>query len=203
MQKRWDILSSALFVRQLSRILLWVELPSNKRQTETSNLLIDYYLILSCCIKAVTYIKLTIGKCRPSLSAIGGLVFALRSTALALVWPLWAAFWPFEHVDSAMEHSGETDHSDWLFSLVNQCTRRKIKVTKASNRYCVFYGLYHSHSHRCSFSGYSFEWRIQHTTITCRHGELFPIMHADCWLYTSQCVQLFDADAGDMRWHYS
>lgn len=41
-------------------------------------------------------------------------------------------FWPIEHVKLAKEPVGERDHSDWLFSLVNQCMRRTTKVTKAS-----------------------------------------------------------------------
>lgn len=46
-------------------------------------LLTGYDFIVLCFIKAVTQTKLTIGKCRPSLSVY--LVFALYSTALALV----------------------------------------------------------------------------------------------------------------------
>lgn len=51
--------------------------------------------------------------------------------------PCGQLFRPIEHLDSAMESSRETDQSDWQFSLVNQCTRKKIKMMKASNRYCV------------------------------------------------------------------
>lgn len=120
-----------------------------------------------CCIKAVTR-QADVGHRRVA----AGLLFALHSTALALVWPLWVAFWPIEHVDSVMEHSSETDHSDWLFSLEGKLKWQKQAIAT------VFYGFYHSHSHRCSFSGYPFEIRMQRITFTCWYGELFPIMQA-------------------------
>ena len=37
-------------------------------------------------------------------------------TPLALVGPLWAAFWLIEQVDSVVEPVSKSDHSDWWFS---------------------------------------------------------------------------------------
>lgn len=59
------------------------------------------------------------------------LAFVMCFASLALVEPS-VAFQPIQHTDSQVDLVSEREHSDWPFSLVNQCARRKTGVTKVS-----------------------------------------------------------------------
>ncbi len=71
-----------------------------------------------------------LGRCWTSVS----IVFVVCSALAALVRPRCSFFVQLNMLNQWRAVS-ETYHSEWLFSLANQCTRNRTKVMKASKRW--------------------------------------------------------------------